>query len=74
MRRSKKGQSLVEYALGIGCVSAVCMVSLSFLGHMSGDIFQSVQSSVNYGGQPGNHGVTDPGTLVNTSQTPWNIN
>lgn len=67
MRRSKKGQSLVEYALGIGCVSAVCMVALSFLGHVSGDIFQSVQGAINYNGAR----PTDPGRLVNESQTPW---
>jgi hypothetical protein len=69
--RGKKGQSLVEYAIGIGCVSAVCMVALSFLGHLSGDIFYNVQSAVNYDGGPGAHGVTSPGRLVNKDQTPW---
>lgn len=71
MRRSKKGQSMVEYALGIGCVAAVCMVAMSVLGHISGDIFNNVQSSINYDGAPGSHGVSDPGKLVNNSQTPW---
>ncbi len=73
-RRGRKGQSLVEYALGIGCVSAVCMVALSFLGHISGDIFNNVQSAVNYGGAPGDHGIADPGLLVGKSQTPWVLN
>ena len=71
--RNRKGQSLVEYAIGIGCVSAVCMVALSFLGHISGDIFQNVQSAINYQGGPGAHGVGDPGKLVNADQTPWNM-
>ncbi len=73
MRRNKKGQSLVEYALGIGCVSAVCMVALGFLGHVCGDIFFNVQSSINYQGGPGAHGVSDPGKLVNENQQPWNL-
>lgn len=73
MRRSKKGQSMVEYALGLGCVAAVCMVAMSFLGHVSGDIFHAVQSAINYDGAPGAHGVTNPGKLVNENQTPWAI-
>lgn len=71
MKRSRKGQSLVEYAIGIGCVSAVCMVALSMLGHISGDIFNNVQSAINYDGGPGAHGLTNPGRLANKDQTPW---
>lgn len=64
---------MVEYALGIGCVAAVCMVAMSTLGHISGDLFHSVQSAVNYGGAPGDHGSSNPGRLVNANQTPWAI-
>lgn len=73
MRRNQKGQSMVEYALGLGCVAAVCMVAMSFLGHISGDIFNNVQGAINYQGAAGNHGVSDPGKLVNENQTPWNL-
>jgi hypothetical protein len=69
--RNRKGQSLVEYAIGIGAVSAVCLVALSFLGHISGDIFYNMQSAINYGGAPGDHGLADPGRLANNNQTPW---
>ena len=73
MKRRARGQSMVEYALGIGCVAAVCMAAMSMVGHMSGDIFNNVQSSINYQGAPGQHGVADPGHLVNPSQQPWNL-
>ena len=71
--RNKKGQSMVEYALGIGCVAAVCMVAFSELGHISGDIFLGVQSAINYGGAPGLHGVADTYHLINANQTPANL-
>jgi hypothetical protein len=69
MKRSKKGQSMVEYAIGLGCISALCMVALSSLGHISGDIIFSVQSTINYGGgRP-----TSPGRMTPTAATPWVI-
>jgi hypothetical protein len=64
---------MVEYALGIGCVAAVCVVAMSFLGHISGDIFNNMQQSINYQGGPGTHGVADTGKLVNENQQPWNL-
>jgi hypothetical protein len=70
MARSKKGQSLVEYALGIGCVTAVCMLALGFLGHISGDIFQNVSNAINYQATD----VTRPADqqpIVNTAAKPW---
>ena len=73
MARSKKGQSLVEYALGIGCVTAVCMIALGFLGHICGDIFQNVSGAINYQATD----VTRPGDqrpIVNTQSTPWILN
>ena len=69
MKRSKKGQSLVEYAIGLGCVSALCMVALGGLGHIAGDMIWSVQSTINYGGgRP-----ASPGRMVNNASTPWVI-
>jgi hypothetical protein len=68
-RRSSKGQSMVEYAIGIGAVSACCMVALGSLGHISGDIFQSVQNAITYGGAR----PADPGRMINNSATPWSI-
>ncbi|MBX9689817.1 MAG: hypothetical protein K2X27_24115 [Candidatus Obscuribacterales bacterium] len=65
----KKGQSMVEYALGLGCVAAVCMVALGGLGHICGDMIFNVQSAINYGGdRPG-----DPGRMVNNAATPWQL-
>ena len=70
MRRNSKGQSMVEYALGLGCVAAVCMAALGALGHMSGDIIFNVQSAINYGGSR----PSDIGNTVNSTATPWSIN
>lgn len=70
MKRSKKGQSMVEYAVGLGCVTALCMVVLGSLGHICGDLIYSVQSTINYGGgRP-----TEPGRMVQTAATPWVLN
>jgi len=69
MNRSKRGQSMVEYALGIGCVAALCMVALGQLGHISGDIIQAVESTINYP----NH-APDTGRMINPNATPWVLN
>lgn len=68
-KRSAKGQSMVEYALGIGCVAAVCMVALGSLGNMAGDMIWSVQNAINYGGQK----AGEPGLMVDRSAKPWQI-
>lgn len=47
MRRNKKGQSMVEYALGIGCIAAVCMLALQGLGLTSADIIRQVILNIN---------------------------
>ncbi len=46
-QRRKSGQAMVEYAIGIGCVTAVCMLCLGGLGHASFDIMASVLSNIN---------------------------
>jgi hypothetical protein len=69
MNRSKKGQSMVEYAVGLGCVTALCMVALGSLGHISGDIIYSVQSTINYGGAR----PADTGRIVANDAKPWSL-
>ncbi len=69
MKRGKRGQSMVEYALGIGCVAALCMIALGSLGHISGDIIWKVQDAINYGGSK----AGEPGRIVNNSAQPWAI-
>lgn len=72
MRRKNHGQSMVEYALGLGCVAALCMVALGQLGHISGDMINSVNGAINYNG--GSGATTDTGRMINNSATPWNLN
>lgn len=69
MKRSQQGQSLVEYAIGIGCVSAVAMVALSFLGFIGWRIFHNIEHAV----IPGGHGATSghAAPIVNKTATPW---
>ena len=61
---------MVEYALGLGCVAGLCMISLGSLGHICGDMITAVQSAINYGGAK----APDPGRIVNNSATPWILN
>jgi hypothetical protein len=68
-RRSSKGQSMVEYAIGIGAVSALCMVALGSLGHISGDLIHAVETAINYGGSFS----PSPGRTINKTATPWII-
>ncbi|MBK7837443.1 MAG: hypothetical protein IPJ49_07125 [Candidatus Obscuribacter sp.] len=76
MKRGKRGQSMVEYALGIGCVAALCVVALGSLGHIAGDMVWKVEQATNYGGtkssEPGAPSRTlvpmlSPGLLTNQS-------
>lgn len=64
--RSTRAQSMVEYALGIGCVAAVCMIALGSLGHISGHILKNVNNAINSPNQ-----VVHPEETVNLSATPW---
>lgn len=70
MKRGKKGQSMVEYAVGLGCVTALCMIVLGSLGHISADIINNVQAAIIYGGSR----PADPGRIVNNSAQPWVMN
>jgi hypothetical protein len=61
-----KGQSLVEYALGIGAITALCMVALASTGHMSGHIIKNVVNSFNSSEQ-----AAHPEEEVNLQAQPW---
>ncbi|CAN5326112.1 hypothetical protein BH10CYA1_BH10CYA1_29940 [soil metagenome] len=68
--RKQSGQSMVEYALGLGCISALCMVALGSLGDMSGDMIRNIEQAINYGGAKS--GEFTP--MVKRTATPWSIN
>ena len=69
-RRSSRAQSMVEYALGIGCVAALCVVALGSLGHISGHMIHSVEQATNYQGTTSQH----PEETVKLGATPWVLN
>lgn len=64
--RRADGQSLVEYALGIGCVTALCMVALAGTGHLSGHIIKNVVNAFN-----SSEKAQHPEETVNLEATPW---
>ncbi len=70
-RRSRKGQSMIEYGIGIGCVAAVCTVVMGGLGHTAADITNAVLRSIN----DGDSQVADPGTIFKggLNAKPWVI-
>jgi len=68
--RNTSGQSLVEYALGLGCVCCVCMAALSSLGFICGTIILQLQNSITYQ----NTTPTPPGLIVKLDATPWIFN
>ncbi len=72
--RRRKGQSMVEYGIGIGCVTAVCMLVLGGLGHSSADIIRQVLVNIN---DPDDQSA-DPGSIfkngvAGTANAPWNL-
>ncbi len=67
LKRGKRGQSMVEYALGIGCVAALCVVALGSLGHITGDMIWGVEQATNYNGTKS----TEPGRTIKATATPW---
>ncbi len=71
-KRSRKGQSMVEYAIGIGCVTAVCMLVLGGLGHAGADIVRQVLVNIN----DADDQAVDPGSVFTNIQAsgaaaPW---
>ena len=65
--RTNKGQSMVEYALGLGCIACLCMAGLASLGDISADMIHGVEWNINY--QGGYSQDTTP--IVKRSATPW---
>jgi hypothetical protein len=65
--RTNKGQSLVEYALGLGCIACLCMAGLASLGDISADMIRGVETNINY--QGGFSKDTTP--IVKRTATPW---
>ena len=58
LRRDKKGQGLVEYALIIGGVALIAAASISVFGHKTTDIISAV-AAILPGAHSGDNG-TDP--------------
>jgi hypothetical protein len=72
-RRTRKGQSMVEYAIGIGCVTAVCMLVLGGLGHAGADVVRQVLININ----DSDDQSADPGSIFTNgvsgqNNAPWN--
>ena len=65
--RNSRGQSMVEYALGIGCVAALCMVALGSLGHICGDMIWNVEQAINYQDTKS----PEPGRTIVKGAQPW---
>ena len=70
--RSRKGQSMVEYGIGIGCVTAVCMLVMGGLGHATADVVRQVLLNIN----DSDDQSADPGSIftngvAGTSNPPW---
>ena len=59
---------MVEYAIGIGCVAALCMVALGSLGHINGKMINRVCHAIN---APHSAHSPDPGKIINDAATPW---
>jgi hypothetical protein len=66
--RSAKGQSMVEYAIGIGAVAACCMVALGNLGFISWHILHNIEHAFNGASVAGHAQPT-----IKTTATPWSI-
>jgi hypothetical protein len=67
MKRRQLGQSMVEYAIAIGCVAALCMIALGSLGHISGHIITNVNNAIN---DPDGF-LGDPVMITKQGAQPW---
>lgn len=66
-RTRRRGQSMVEYALAIGCVSALCMVALGSLGFINWRIFHNMEHAFS----PGPPTSAHPTRTIKQGATPW---
>jgi len=73
--RTQNGQSLVEYAIGIGCVMSVCMIVLGGLGGAAEDVTRAVLVNINdaKAQAPDPTAGTNAGIFTNSfgGSTPW---
>lgn len=72
-RLNSKGQSMVEYALGLGCVTALLMVALGAVGsgnHLGGGVIHKAQSAIDYGGKK----APDSPRTISVKATSWVLN
>jgi hypothetical protein len=77
--KRKQAQSMVEYAIGIGCVLAVCLLVLGGLGLTSNDICGAVlrnikdpQAQSADASSGGTMGIFKNG-VSGTSNAPWQV-
>ena len=66
LRRSRKGQSLVEYGILIGGVALVCLAAVSIFGHKTGDLIGTVAAALP-GYETEDSGPVVIGSLVSTT-------
>jgi Flp pilus assembly pilin Flp len=48
MARNQRGQSAIEYTLGVGCVVAISALALIVVGHIYADSFQGQYGANKY--------------------------
>jgi len=71
------GNALVEYAIGIGCVVAVCMLVLGGLGFSAEDVTRKVLVNINdqkdqsVDPSPGSSGGIWKNGVSGTTNPPW---
>ena len=70
---------MVEYAIGIGCVTAVCMLVLGGLGFGAQDVVNAVLSNINAPSDQstdvsngGNGGIFTNG-ITGAANSPWQV-
>ena len=66
LRRDKKGQGLVEYALLIAGVALISAAAVSIFGHKTSDMIAAV-AAILPGAHPGDNGAIQSGHLIETA-------
>lgn len=77
LRRRNSGNSMVEFALGIGCVMAVCMLVMGGLGFAAEDtalaVLQNINAPKDQAQDPsnGSNGGIFTNGVSGQTNTPW---
>jgi pilus assembly protein Flp/PilA len=71
LRRDKKGQGLVEYALLIAGVALIAAAAVSTFGHKTSDLISAV-ATILPGAHTGDNGPIQSGHLIETGNTGTN--